>query len=308
MSKSANPTKQQLEQLALQGLSFADDHVSDVFSIKDVSDRLGISYSYFYHSFADYMGEPFWHYVKRHRLELSAGLLRHSGHSIGVIADLCGYATTAAFSKAFKQHFKESPKEFRRISELPNEKRTIQIIQAITTVAGTDIFGNFFQYDRGDKVHLPDSMLYYSLLSRGQNPIGEMIAKMNQYYSIFSKILGQVEVPQAKVITGTLDSVPVTDYEKISIYAGVSIPLTAVAAHHHMDYNFPYLMKKRIPGGHFLRLPVPMDFATAGIPMYNFINQNCKEGNFKMSGNHFFMSLNGTQSCEIYIPLLRKHY
>ncbi|NML38630.1 helix-turn-helix transcriptional regulator [Chitinophaga sp. G-6-1-13] len=308
MSKTAVITKQQLEHLALQGMSFADDHVGDTFSIKDVSDRLGISYSYFYHNFADYMGEPFWHYVKRHRLELSAGLLRHSGHSIGIISDLCGYATTAAFSKAFKQHFKESPKEFRRIAELPNEKRTIQIIETITTTAGTDIFGNFFRYDRGERVQLPDSVLYYSLLSRGQNPIGEMIAKMNQYYNAFNKILGQIEIATAKIITGTLDSVPVTDYEKISIYAGLSIPLHAAVAHQYMDDNYGYLMRKRIPGGTYLRLPVPMDFATAGIPMYNFINQNCKEGNFKMSGNHFFMVLNGTSACEIYIPLLRKHY
>lgn len=308
MLKSSIITKQQLENFALQGLSYADDHLGDTFSIKDVSERLGISYSYFYHNFVDYMGEPFWHYVKRHRLELSAALLRHSGYSIGVVGDLCGYATTAAFSKAFKQHFKESPKEFRRIIELPNEKRTIQIIETITTAAGTDIFGNFFQYDRGEKVHLPDSILYYSLLSRGQNPIGEMIAKMTQYYGTFSKILGQFELPQAKIITSTLDSVPVTDYEKISIYAGISVPATATTVHEQLAASYSFLMKKRIPGGPYLKLPVPMDFATAGIPMYNFINQHCKEGTFKMSGTHFFMALNGTNSCEIYIPLLRKHY
>ncbi|NSL87045.1 helix-turn-helix transcriptional regulator [Chitinophaga solisilvae] len=308
MSKSAILTKQQLENFALQGLCYADDHIGDTFHIKDVSDRLGISYSYFYHNFAMYMGEPFWHYVKRHRLETAAGLLRHSGHSIGDVGDLCGYATTAAFSKAFKQHFKESPKDFRRILELPNEKRTIQIIETITTAAGTDIFGNFFQYERGEKVHLPDTILYYSFLSRGQNPIGEMIAKMNQYYNTFSKILQHFELPQGKIITGTLDAVPVTDYERISIYAGISIPATAEHVHQQMENNYFYLMKKRIPGGVYLKLPVPMDFATAGIPMYNFINHSCKEGIFKMSGNHFFMSLNGSNSCEIYIPLLKKQY
>ncbi|CAL1517892.1 AraC family transcriptional regulator [Chitinophaga sp. MM2321] len=304
----ATTTRQQLEQLALQGLSYADDHVGDPFSIKDVAERLGISYSYFYHNFADCMGEPFWHYVKRHRLELAAGLLRHSGHNIGEVGDLCGYSTTAAFSKAFKQHFKESPKEFRRISELPNEKRTIQIVETITIAAGGDIFSNIFNYDRGEKVHLPDCILYYSLLSDGRDPIGEMIARMNRYQHAFTKILQQLNLPQLNVITGTLDAVPVTDYEKLSIFAGISIPITSTTVHQLMAERYSYLMKKRIPGGSYLKLPVPMDFATAGIPMYNFINRNCKEGIFKMSGNHFFISLHGTTRCEIFIPLLRKHY
>ncbi|HVI49437.1 MAG TPA: AraC family transcriptional regulator [Chitinophaga sp.] len=307
MSKSTISTRQQLEQVALRGLSFADDHISDHFSIKDVSERLGISYSYFYHNFTAYMGEPFWHYVKRHRLETAAGLLRHSGYNIHEIGELCGYATTAAFSKAFKQQFKENPKNFRRISELPNEKRTINIIETITTTMGQDLFSAYFQYDRGERVTLPDSILYYSFLSRGQNPIGEMIAKMNQYYTAFSRILSMYNMSQAKIITGTLDSVPVTDYEKISIFAGISIPQVLTRAHQLMDINYKHLLRKRIPGGSYLRLPVPIDFATAGIPMYNFINRNCKEGIFKMSGNHFFISLHNTNNCEIYIPLLRRH-
>ncbi|MCW3466470.1 helix-turn-helix transcriptional regulator [Chitinophaga nivalis] len=308
MSKSMILTKEQLENFALQGLSFADDHVSDSFNIKDVAERLGISYSYFYHNFTDFMGEPFWHYVKRHRLELAAGLLRHSGYNVSEISELCGYATTAAFSKAFKQHFKESPVNFRRILELPNEKRTLQITESITAATGNDLYGNFFSYDRCEKVVLPDTILYYSFISRGQNPIGEMIAKMTHYYNMFHKMLTLFDLPHSRIITGTLDSVPVTDYEKLSMFAGISIPVTASATLQQLNNSFSFLMKKRVPGGSYLKLPVPMDFATAGIPMYNFISRNCKEGIFKMSGNHFFISLTGPKYCEIFIPLLKKHY
>ncbi|WP_143306356.1 helix-turn-helix transcriptional regulator [Chitinophaga vietnamensis] len=308
MFKSASLTKEQLENLALQGLSFADDHVGDQFSIKEVAERLGISYSYFYHNFSDFMGEPFWHYVKRHRLELAAGLLRHSGYNIGEISEMCGYATTAALSKAFKQHFGESPLSFRRILELPNEKRTLQITQTITAGAGADLISSFFSYERCERVTVGDSILYYSLISRGQNPIGEMIAKMTHFFGIFQKMRTLFDLPQSRIITGTLDSVPVTDYEKLSMYAGICIPNTAVHAHEQLRNNFSYLMSKRMPGGSYLKLPVPMDFATAGIPMYDFISRNCKEGIFKMSGNHFFISLAQPRYCEIFIPLLRKHY
>ncbi|MBO9729883.1 MAG: helix-turn-helix transcriptional regulator [Chitinophaga sp.] len=301
-------TKEQLKNFALQGLSFADDHVSDPFNIKDVADRLGISYSYFYHNFSMYMGEPFWQYVKRHRLELAAGLLRHSGYNISEIGDMCGYATTAAFSKAFKQHFLESPKEFRRIITLPNEKRTLQITEGITAAFGSEAFGGLFNYDRCEKVKLPDSILYYSLISQGQDPVVEMIARMTQHYTLFKKMQTLYDVPQSKIITGTLDAVPVTNYERLSMFAGILVPVTAAAVHFQLQQNFPDLMIKRIPGGSYLRLPVPMDFATAGVPMYNFINMNCKEGVFKMSGNHFFLSLNGPNYTEIFIPVLKKHY
>ncbi|MGO4292296.1 helix-turn-helix transcriptional regulator [Chitinophaga sp. RAB17] len=305
---SALLSKEQLENFALQGLSYADDHVSDPFNIKDVSERLGISYSYFYHNFTEYMGEPFWHYVKRHRLELAAGLLRHSGYNISEISDHCGYATTAAFSKAFKQHFKESPKDFRRIIILPNERRTLQITEGITAAFGSEAFGGLFSYERCEKIKLPDSILYYSLISRGQDPVAEMIARMTQHYTLFKKMQTLYDLPQSRIITGTLDAVPVTDYEKLSMFAGIHIPLSATAAHQQLQQNFSYLMTKRITGGNYLKLPVPMDFATAGVPMYNFISMNCKEGIFKMSGNHFFISLNGPSYSEIFIPLLKKHY
>lgn len=300
-------TKEQLENFAYQGLSYADDHVSDPFNIRDVAERLGISYSYFYHTFTAYMGEPFWHYVKRHRLELAAGLLRHSGYNIGEITDYCGYATTAAFSKAFRMHFGESPKDFRKIIILPNEKRTLQITEAITMTLGHDVLRDIFNYERCEKVKLPDSILYYSFAAKGQDPIGEMISRMNTHYSLFSKIKLLYDLPQTRIITGTLDAIPVTNYEKLSMFAGLLVPASAITAHIQLQQNFGYLMAKRINGGYYLKLPVPMDFATAGVPMYNFISLCCKEGVFKMSGNHFFISMEDTRRySEIYIPLLRK--
>ncbi|HEY9257342.1 AraC family transcriptional regulator [Chitinophaga sp.] len=305
---SALLTKEQLENFALQGKAYADDHVGDPFNIKDVSERLGISYSYFYHNFVDQMGEPFWHYVKRHRLELAAGLLRHSGYNISEISDYCGYSTTAAFSKAFKLHFKESPKDFRRIIILPNERRTLQITEGITIALGSEVFRGLFNYDRCEKVRLQDNILYYSLISRGKDPVGEMIARMTQHYTLFKRMQTLYDIPQSQIITGTLDAVPVTDYEKLSMFAGILVPISATSIHLQLQQNFPYLMMKRVAGGNYLKLPVPMDFATAGIPMYNFISMNCKEGVFKMSGNHFFISLNGPSYSEIFIPLLKKHY
>jgi AraC-like DNA-binding protein len=302
---TANP-QAQAESYALYGLSYADDHVADTFDTKIVADILDISYSHFYHTFSAVMKEPYWHYVKRHRLELSAGMLRHSGYSIAEIGELSGYFTIAAFSKAFKQELGISPKDFRKIPILPNEKRTLHITETITAALGNNTLSSLFHYERTEKVIFTESTLYYSLISYGDDPIGEMVMKMNHIESRLRKTIEINDLPQALVITGTLDAVPVTNYEKLSIFAGILLPNNQLVANHQLKSNYPYLLQKRVRGGSYLRLPLPLNFAPAGIPMYEFIDRSCREGIFKMRDNQFFISLTGPNSCDIYIPLLKQ--
>lgn len=306
--KQRPPTQEQMELLALKALCFADDHVSDPFEMKNVSDWLGISYSYFYHSFTQVIGEPYWQYVKRHRLELSAGLLRHSGYNISEVAERSGYATVAAFTKAFTQYFDKSPRSFRKIPILPNEQRTLQMVDAI--VKAFDKRGNtlssWFNFERTEMTYLPESMLYYTILSRGQDPVAHMIMKMTREELRLRKMLQVLDLPQAKVITSTLDAVPVTSYEQMSMFAGIFLPCKEITQGLMTMALAENLMAKRIPAGHYIKLPVPMDFAMAGIPMYEFIDRYVKEGVFKMSGNHFFISMVAPNVSEIYIPYMKQ--
>ncbi|SFW76706.1 helix-turn-helix domain-containing protein [Chitinophaga sancti] len=306
--KQRPPALEQMELLALKALCFADDHVSESFEMKHVSDWLGISYSYFYHSFTHVIGEPYWQYVKRHRLELSAGLLRHSGYNISEIAERSGYATVAAFTKAFTQYFDQSPRGFRKIPTLPNEQRTLQLVDSIIKAFDKkgDTLTAYFNFERTELTYLPESMLYYTILSRGQDPVVQMIMKMTREEIRLRKILQIQDLPQAKVITSTLDAVPVTSYEQMSMFAGIFLPCKDVTMGLMTMARTENLMEKRIPAGHYIKLPVPMDFAMAGIPMYEFIDRYVKEGVFKMSGNHFFISMVGPNESEIYIPYLKQ--
>ena len=303
------PAQEQMELLALKALCYADDHVSDAFEMKHVSEWLGISYSYFYHSFTDIMGEPYWQYVKRHRLELSAGLLRHSGYNISEIAERTGYATVAAYTKAFTQYFDQSPRAFRKIPILPNEKRTLQLVDGIIQSVGKKgeaFIKSFFSYERTEIGYLPESILYYTLLSRGQDPVVQMIMKMTREEQRLRRIVTTQELPQARIITSTLDSVPVTSYEQMSMYAGILLPCKDVTQGLMLSAINENLLAKRIPGGHYLRLDLPMDFAMAGIPMYEFIDRYVKEGVFKMSGTHFFIQMVAPNQTVIYIPYLKQ--
>lgn len=306
MAKPNASPQAQAESYALYGLSYADDHVADTFDIRIVAEMLDISYSHFYHTFSTIMNEPYWHYVKRHRMELAAGMLRHSGYSIAEIGELCGYMTLAAFSKAFKQHFKCSPKDFRKIRILPNEQRTLHITEAITASFGSNILANLFHYDRTERITLPESTLYYTLISYSDDPVAEMVMKMNNHENRYKKIIEIFDIPQAFVITGTLDAVPVTNYEKLSMFAGILLPNHQLVASKQLKDNYPYLLQKRIQGGSFLKLKLPLHFAPAGIPMYEFIDRSCRDGIFKMRDNQFFISLTGPNSCEIFIPLLKQ--
>ncbi|PSL28918.1 helix-turn-helix transcriptional regulator [Chitinophaga ginsengisoli] len=303
-----NPAAHEMELMAIKALGFADDHISESFEMKDVSEWLGISYSYFYHSFTTVTGEPYWQYVKRHRLELSAGLLRHSGFNISEIGDRTGYATVAAYTKAFTQYFNRSPRSFRKIDILPNEKRTLELVDLI--VQAFDKKGHaitpLFSFDMTETDQLPESTLFYTLLSRGQDPIAQMIMKMTREEQRLRSIISALNLPNAKIITSTLDSVPVTDYERMSMYVGILIPNKDITTLFLQMAIADKLMTKRIPGGHYITLPVPTDFATAGIPMYEFIDRYVKEGVFKMSGTHFFISLVAPNSCVIYIPHLKQ--
>jgi len=301
------PQTREMEQMALKALSFADDHMSESFEMKDVSEQLGISYSYFYHSFTSVMGEPYWQYVKRHRLEVSAGLLRHSGYNVSEIGDRTGYATVAAYTKAFTQYFNKSPRNFRKIQTLPNEKRTLEMVDTIVQAfdkRGT-LITPLFSFERTESDVLPECTLFYTLLSRGQDPVAQMIMKMNREEQRMRGIVNSLNIPGAKVITGTLDSVPVTDYERMSMYAGILVPNKEITPVLELTAACEKLMLKRMPGGHYITLPVPTDFATAGIPMYEFIDRYVKEGVFKMSGTHFFISMVAPNYSVIYIPQLK---
>lgn len=72
-----------------------------------------MSRSIFAQRFASTVGEPPLHYLARWRLTISADLLRSGGLKVTEVAQRVGYASDAAFSRAFKAHFGYAPSELR---------------------------------------------------------------------------------------------------------------------------------------------------------------------------------------------------
>lgn len=76
----------------------------------------GFSVSHFHRIFSDCTGESIASYVRRQRLERAGRKLRMGAVDITEVALAAGYESHAAFSKAFKQHFGLSPRDFRQLN------------------------------------------------------------------------------------------------------------------------------------------------------------------------------------------------
>lgn len=93
---------------------------ADPFRRWAVVDLAGIalmSRSIFAQRFAATVGEPPLHYLARWRLTIAADLLRSGGMKVTEAAQRVGYASDAAFSRAFKAHFGYAPSEARSQGE-----------------------------------------------------------------------------------------------------------------------------------------------------------------------------------------------
>ena len=78
-----------------------------------------MSRSIFAERFTARVGEAPLHYVKRWKLTLAADMLASGGLRVTQAAQRTGYASDAAFSRAFKAQFGHAPSELRQRPDGP---------------------------------------------------------------------------------------------------------------------------------------------------------------------------------------------
>lgn len=83
----------------------------------ELARRVGMSRSAFFVRFTDLVGEPPHAYLTRWRMHLASLELCDGSNSMSSIAGHVGYATEAAFSKAFKRFFGTPPAQYRRSNQ-----------------------------------------------------------------------------------------------------------------------------------------------------------------------------------------------
>ena len=91
------------------------EHINEPLNRERLAAVAGFSVPHFHRVFTAHVGESAASYVRRLRLERAGRKLRMGAVDITEVALAAGYDTHAAFSKAFKQQFGLSPREFRQL-------------------------------------------------------------------------------------------------------------------------------------------------------------------------------------------------
>jgi len=83
-------------------------------TIEILAKEVGLSRSVLAERFADLIGMPPMHYLAKWRMQIAAGLLSNGNANIATVAAEVGYASEAAFSRAFKKLVGVPPSDWRR--------------------------------------------------------------------------------------------------------------------------------------------------------------------------------------------------
>jgi AraC family transcriptional regulator, alkane utilization regulator len=82
-------------------------------TVEDLARDIAVSRSTLADSFTALIGEPPMRYLTRWRMQLAKDLLRHSTGGIAAVAERVGYASEAAFNRAFKRYTGQPPASWR---------------------------------------------------------------------------------------------------------------------------------------------------------------------------------------------------
>ena len=83
-------------------------------TVDDLGREVGLSRSALADRFIRLIGVPPMHYLAGWRMQVATQKLRNTSASLAEVADLVGYSSEAAFSRAFKKAFGTAPATWRR--------------------------------------------------------------------------------------------------------------------------------------------------------------------------------------------------
>jgi pimeloyl-ACP methyl ester carboxylesterase/AraC-like DNA-binding protein len=106
-----------------RALSIIHKRYAEDLDVEGLAREAGVSRSVLGERFAELLGEPPMRYCARWRMRIAQNLLRDTDENTGNIAFAVGFASEAAFNRAFKREFGEPPASWRRRVE--DEEREI---------------------------------------------------------------------------------------------------------------------------------------------------------------------------------------
>ena len=123
---------------------YIEEHLGQSLSIEEISGAAGFSKYHFSRIFQGVLHEPLAHYVNRIRMENALFLLAHrADKNMTDIAYELGFSDSAVFSRAFKNYYNVSPREYRK-EYSKNCKDTFLLSEYNKDTARNEWVGNLF--------------------------------------------------------------------------------------------------------------------------------------------------------------------
>lgn len=96
-----------------KALNFVHHHFREALTLEQIANQTGFSPNYFSKCFHKTTGIAFQQYLQMLRLQFAKSLLRASDLPVTDICYASGFKTLSHFERCFKQHFHETPREYR---------------------------------------------------------------------------------------------------------------------------------------------------------------------------------------------------
>ncbi len=95
-------------------MDYIEAHLGDPLDLETLAREAAFSPFHFHRIFSSIAREPLYQFILRHRLSKAALLMYDSKKSLTTIALECGFSSSSAFSRAFKEKFGIAPSEYRK--------------------------------------------------------------------------------------------------------------------------------------------------------------------------------------------------
>ncbi len=105
------------------------DRPEDPWSLESLAAKAGLSRSVFAARFRARLGETPMAYVSRWRLRVAARWLRETDLSVSEVLHRLGYASAAAFNRAFKRAYRKAPSEYRRDFQAAESESQLSVVE-----------------------------------------------------------------------------------------------------------------------------------------------------------------------------------
>ena len=120
-------------------IDYIEENLSDKLNLYNISQAVGYSKYHLHRMFADTIGISIHDYVQRRKLTEAAKLLVFSQKPILEISLVAGYESQQAFSKIFKQMYKQTPNEYRNNQNFYPLQQRFQFNKEIKHLTSQDI-------------------------------------------------------------------------------------------------------------------------------------------------------------------------